>query len=76
MSRRAVRHDQVDRPFVGTPRPLPRVLTCHVPRGLTGHWCGRHWTVNTMERYHEVERLREVHQQLCESLEMRVRGPA
>lgn len=66
---KAARHEAQDRPFVGTPRPLPRVLTCHVPKGGTGRWCGRHWTANTLDEFHIVERWRDVHQKLCGSLE-------
>lgn len=68
MSRRAVKHEIAERPFVGTPRPLPRVLMCHVPREPTGAWCGRHWTANTMDQYAEAAEQRRVHMTLCGSL--------
>lgn len=66
---KATRHELADKPFVGTPRPLPRALLCHVPKGPTGRWCGRSWTANTMVEYHELLRVREVHQRLCGTLE-------
>lgn len=66
---KVVKHEMQDRSFVGTPRPLPRVLMCHVPKGMNGCWCGRHWTANTMDDYHVIERLREVHQRVCGTLE-------
>lgn len=50
-----------DQVFYGTPRPLPRVLLCHVPT----HWCGRHWVANTVERYDEATKARVAHEQLC-----------
>lgn len=68
MSTKATRHELADKPFLGTPRPLPRVMTCHVPRGTTGHWCGRSWTANTAAEYDEYVRARQVHQVLCGSL--------
>ena len=61
MSSKATRHELADKPFVGTPRPLPRVLFCHVPQ----HWCGRHWTVNTVEAYEAALMIRDTHQVLC-----------
>lgn len=50
-----------DKIFHGTPRPLPRVLFCHVP----AHWCGRHWTANTAEQYNDAVKARVNHEQLC-----------
>ena len=65
MSKRAVPHPQSEQSFVGTPRPLPRVLLCHVPTGHAGRWCGRQWTANTAQQYQEKIRLREGHHLLC-----------
>jgi len=50
-----------DQMFHGTPRPLPRVLFCHVP----AHWCGRLWTVNTPAQYDQALGERVNHEQLC-----------
>lgn len=54
-----------DRPFFGTPRPLPRVLLCN---STAEQFCGRTWTANTMEQYEEFVKQREVHEVLCASL--------
>jgi hypothetical protein len=68
VSAKAARHELAEKPFLGTPRPLPRVLTCHVPGAHRGRWCGRLWTANTMTEYDEHVRARHVHQTLCASL--------
>lgn len=65
MTGRAVRHELADRPFVGTPRPLPRVLFCHVPLGDTGRACGRVWMANTEAEYEEHVKARQAHEVLC-----------
>lgn len=61
MSFRAVRHELSDQSFVGTPRPLPRLLFCHVP----DRWCGRKWWVTNESEYALALKAREVHQELC-----------
>lgn len=63
MSRKAASHELGEQMFVGTPRPLPRVLLCHVPT----HWCGRHWVANSSEQYDEAIKARKIHQRLCET---------
>jgi hypothetical protein len=47
--------------FFGTPRPLPRVLFCHVPTT----WCGRLWVANTEEQYGAFVQGRVAHEQFC-----------
>ena len=61
MTAKAARHELADRPFYGTPRPLPRILFCHVP----ARWCGRLWTANTETEYGEHVKARTVHEVLC-----------
>lgn len=50
-----------DQVFYGTPRPLPRVLFCHVPV----EWCGRHWIANTVDEYDTAIEERVAHETLC-----------
>lgn len=47
--------------FFGTPRPLPRVLFCHVPTS----WCGRLWSANTEVDYMASLKAREAHETFC-----------
>lgn len=57
---KAVPHEQAEQRFVGTPRPLPRVLFCHVPG-----FCGRTWIANTMPEYEQQVRSRAAHEVFC-----------
>ena len=54
-----------DRPFFGTPRPLPRVLLCN---STAERFCGRTWTANPMEQYDEYVKLRAAHEPICASM--------
>lgn len=61
MSGRATPHELGEQAFIGTPRPLPRLLFCHVP----DRWCGRKWWVTSEAEYNLALKSREVHQELC-----------
>ncbi len=50
--------------FFGTPRPLPRVLTC----AATPKFCGRWWFAKTDQDYAQMVKERETHEVLCDSL--------
>jgi hypothetical protein len=59
---KAMPHDLTDRPFLGTPRPLPFVLLCNA-RAINP--CGRFWIANTMEQYQEAIEGRTAHEIFC-----------
>lgn len=69
---KATKHEMAEQKFAGTPRTLPFVSFCRVPvpklllasDNQTG-WCGKLWTSNSVPAYHDNERLRVVHEQLC-----------
>lgn len=67
MTARAVRHELADRPFYGTPRPLPRLLFCCVPLGERGRFCGRWWWATSGPGYEAAVKERGVHEVLCAS---------
>jgi len=67
MSVKSTPHDLADRPYVGAPVKLPRVLLCHA---TPEYRCGRAWVANTWERYTEYTEARKAHQTLCEASSM------
>lgn len=61
MSVKAAPHELAEQPFLGTPRPLPRILLCHA----TEQFCGRHWIANSMPDYERTTRERQAHEVFC-----------
>ena len=75
---KAAPHPGAEPVWFGTPRPLPRILFCHVPApspmSARTRWCGRLWAANTPEQYAEHAQTREAHHRLCGSLAAAVAG--
>ena len=64
MSSKAAPHDLAERPFYGTPRPLPRILFCCAGE----RFCGRTWIANTMAEYQDAVQGRQAHEALCTNM--------
>lgn len=51
-----------DKPYFGTPTPLPRALLCN---STPDAFCGRVWTANTMAEYELCLQQRQAHEAIC-----------